>query len=182
MLLSTAMGPAPLEPPPPADGTLARAEAILTREEGRGRPFDAGFRAAPGRDRSGFDIMPSVAVKVGDDVDRCRAEIKPRLALYVGGMGARGKNFYNELAQRYGYEAAARTIQELYLDGRKSEAEAAVPDALVDEVALCGPRERIRERLEEWKAAGVTTLMVGGDTLAVRTMAERGFTRSARAR
>jgi hypothetical protein len=87
-------------------------------------------------------------------------------------MGARGKNFYNELVRRYGYEAAAGTIQDLYLSGRKAEAEAAVPDALVDDVALCGPRERIRERLAEWKAAGVTTLMIGGDATAVRTMAE----------
>jgi F420-dependent oxidoreductase-like protein len=120
----------------------------------------------------GFDIMPSVAVKVGDDVAACRAAIKPRIALYVGGMGARDRNFYNQLAQRYGYEEAARTIQDLYLGGKKAEAEAAVPDALVDEVALCGPRERIRDQLATWKAAGVTTLMVGGDAVAIRTVAE----------
>ncbi|HEY7648683.1 MAG TPA: LLM class F420-dependent oxidoreductase [Methylomirabilota bacterium] len=133
--------------------------------------LDEGFRArgsAPAR----FDIMPSVGVVVGDDVNACRARIKSRLALYVGGMGARQKNFYNELVQRYGYEGPARTIQDLYLGGRKAEAEAAVPDALVDDVALCGPRERIRERLAEWKTAGVTTLMVGGDATAVRTIAE----------
>jgi F420-dependent oxidoreductase-like protein len=134
--------------------------------------LDAGFRAAPDRDRTRFDIMPSVAVKVGDDVTRCRAEIKPRLALYVGGMGARGRNFYNDLAQRYGYEDAARRVQDLYLAGRKAEAAAAVPDALVDEVALCGPRERIRDRLAAWKEAGVTTLMVAGDDTALRTVAE----------
>jgi hypothetical protein len=98
--------------------------------------------------------------------------VKPRIALYVGGMGARGRNFYNDIARRYGYEAAAKTIQDLYLAGRKAEAAAAVPDELVDEVALCGPRERIRERLAEWKSAGVTTLMVAGDAEAVRTMAE----------
>jgi F420-dependent oxidoreductase-like protein len=133
--------------------------------------LEEGFRRA-GRSGDGFDIMPSAAVVVGDDVDACRASVKQRVALYVGGMGARGKNFYNELAQRYGYEGPARTIQDLYLSGRKAEAEAAVPDALVDEVALCGPRERIRERLAEWKAAGVTTLMVGGDANALRTVAE----------
>ncbi len=133
-----------------------------------------GFRAAGGSvsPRERFDIMPSVGVVVGDRVEDCRARMKRRLALYVGGMGARGKNFYNELVCRYGYEEAARTIQDLYLGGRKAEAEAAVPDALVDDVALCGPRERIRERLAEWKAAGVTTLMIGGDATAVRTMAE----------
>jgi hypothetical protein len=74
-------------------------------------------------------------------------------------MGARGQNFYFDLACRYGYDEGAHRIQELYLAGRKEDAVAAVPDALVDEVALCGPRERIRERLPAWKAAGVTTLI-----------------------
>ena len=139
--------------------------------------LDEGFRAAG---RAGtpaardFDIMPMVSVVVGPDVEACRAQVKPRVALYVGGMGARGRNFYNDIARRYGYEAAAKTIQDAYLSGRKAEAEAAVPDALVDEVALCGPRERIREHLAEWKASGVTTLMVAGDAEAVRTMAELG--------
>jgi F420-dependent oxidoreductase-like protein len=132
--------------------------------------LDAGFRARGARPQA-FDVMPSVAVVVGDRVEECRAPVKARLALYVGGMGARNKNFYNELARRYGYEEAARNLQDLYLSGRKAEAAAAVPDALVDEVALCGPRERIRERLAEWKSAGVTTLMVGGNADAVRTMA-----------
>jgi len=134
-----------------------------------------GFRAAgkAGTDAERrFDVMPLVHVILGDDVVACRAAVKPRLALYVGGMGARGRNFYNDVARRYGYDSAAKTIQDLYLAGRKDEAAAAVPDALVDEVALCGPRERIRERVAEWKAAGVTTLMVAGDAAAVRSMAE----------
>ncbi|PYN45719.1 MAG: LLM class F420-dependent oxidoreductase [Candidatus Rokuibacteriota bacterium] len=135
--------------------------------------LDAGFRAR-GTAPAAFDIMPMVAVVVGDDVAACRAGVKARLALYVGGMGARGRNFYNDIARRYGYEEAARTVQDLYLAGRKAEAEAAVPDALVDEVALCGPRERVRELLGEWRASGVTTLMVAGDRLAARTMAELG--------
>ncbi|MBI4268819.1 MAG: LLM class F420-dependent oxidoreductase [Candidatus Rokubacteria bacterium] len=133
--------------------------------------LDAGFRArggAPAR----FDLMPMVAVVVGDDLAACRAPVKAKLALYVGGMGARGRNFYNDIARRYGYEEAAKTIQDLYLAGRKAEAEVAVPDALVDEVALCGPRERIRELVAVWRASGVTTLMVAGDRLAARTMAE----------
>jgi F420-dependent oxidoreductase-like protein len=134
--------------------------------------LDDGFRAAPGRSRERFDIMPSVGVVVGDDVAACRTPIKARLALYIGGMGARERNFYNQLTCRYGYEAAAKTIQELYLSGRKAEAEAAVPDALVDDVALCGPRERIRERLAAWKGAGITTLMIGGDVTALRVIAE----------
>ncbi len=134
--------------------------------------LDEGFRSAGKPPGAAFDIMPSVAVAVGDDVNACRASIKGRLALYVGGMGARGKNFYNELARRYGYEAAAERVQDLYLGGRKGEAEAAVPDELVDEVALCGPRERIREHLAEWTAAGVTTLMVSGGLDALRLMAD----------
>jgi len=133
--------------------------------------LDEGFRAA-GKTPSGFDIMPGVVVKVGDDVAACRAALRPRLALYVGGMGARRRNFYNELVRRYGYDEAATKVQDLYLSGRKVDAEAAVPDALVDEVTLCGPRERIRDQLEAWKAAGVTTLMVSGDTGALRTVAE----------
>ena len=133
--------------------------------------LDEGFKAR-GRTREAFDIMPMVPVVVGHDAAACRALVKPRVALYVGGMGARGRNFYNDIARRYGYEDAAKTIQDLYLSGKKAEAEAAVPDALVDEVALCGPNERIREQLEEWKGAGVTTLLVAGDALAIRTLAE----------
>jgi alkanesulfonate monooxygenase SsuD/methylene tetrahydromethanopterin reductase-like flavin-dependent oxidoreductase (luciferase family) len=116
--------------------------------------------------------MPSCPVIVGDDVKACLATHKPAIALYVGGMGARSRNFYNEVVRRYGYEEAAAKIQDLYLAGRKAEAEAAVPDALVDEVTLCGPKERIRERLAEWKAAGVTTLGVRGKIEAIRLMAE----------
>jgi F420-dependent oxidoreductase-like protein len=134
--------------------------------------LEEGFRAAPGTSRERFDIMPSVGVVVGDDVAACRKPIKARVALYVGGMGARDRNFYNQLTCRYGYEEAAKTIQDLYLAGRKAEAEAAVPDALVDDVALCGPRERIRERLAVWHDAGLSTLMVGGDVAALRVMAE----------
>jgi F420-dependent oxidoreductase-like protein len=133
--------------------------------------LDEGFKRG-GRPREGFDVMPMVPVVVGADAAACRAVVKPRIALYVGGMGARGRNFYNDIARRYGYDAAAKTIQDLYLGGKKAEAEAAVPDELVDEVAFCGPRERIRERLAEWKTSGVTTIMVVGDAEAVRTMAE----------
>jgi F420-dependent oxidoreductase-like protein len=133
--------------------------------------LDEGFARA-GTSGAGFDVMPMVAVVVGDDVAACRRPVKAKLALYVGGMGARGRNFYNDLVRRYGYEAAAKAIQDLYLAGRKAEAEAAVPDALVDEVALCGPRERIRERLPDWTSSGITTMMLAGDGLAARTMAE----------
>jgi F420-dependent oxidoreductase-like protein len=130
-----------------------------------------GFKARGGPPAR-FDVMPMVAVVVGDDVAACRAAVKPRVALYVGGMGARGRNFYNDIARRYGYEDAAKRIQDLFLGGDKDGAAAAVPDALVDEVALCGPPARIREQLAEWTTSGVTTIMVSGDATAIRTMAE----------
>jgi alkanesulfonate monooxygenase SsuD/methylene tetrahydromethanopterin reductase-like flavin-dependent oxidoreductase (luciferase family) len=88
-------------------------------------------------------------------------------------MGARGRNFYNDLACRYGYEAAAKEIQDLYLDGNKQEATAAVPDELVDEVALVGPKERIADGLAAWKESGVTTMILGAQQPEVlRLMAE----------
>jgi F420-dependent oxidoreductase-like protein len=123
--------------------------------------------------RDGFDVAPSVNVVVSDDVAAARDALKSLLALYVGGMGARGANFYNALVRRYGYEQEAARIQELYLDGKQREAIAAVPDALVDEVSLVGPRERIAERLDAWRDSGATTLLVAThDPVALRTMAE----------
>ena len=86
--------------------------------------------------------------------------MRPFIALYVGGMGSRAKNFYNQLVQRYGFEEAAAEIQDLYLDGKKDEAAAAIPPELIDLVTMCGPRERVRERLEVYREAGVGTLIV----------------------
>ena len=95
------------------------------------------------------------------------------LALYIGGMGARGKNFYNDYAKRLGYEEAAAKIQDLFLDGKKAEAMAAVPDDLIDEVALVGPRERIAERVDVWKASPVNSMLIGaGQPDALRVLAE----------
>ncbi len=119
------------------------------------KPLQEGFAAAGGgKGLDRFDIAPFVSVSLGDDLEACRMPVKGMLALYVGGMGARGKNFYNDYAARLGYEEAAAKIQDLYLDGKKMEAMAAVPDQLVDDVALVGPRERIRERLQAWRQAG----------------------------
>jgi F420-dependent oxidoreductase-like protein len=115
--------------------------------------------ARGGRDGSGFDIAPMCPVMVGTDVQACRDMLKPYLALYVGGMGARDRNFYARLVSRYGYEAEAGRIQELYLDGRRGEAAGAVPDALVDETCLVGPPERIKDALQAWEEAGVRTLL-----------------------
>jgi len=95
------------------------------------------------------------------------------IALYVGGMGARGRNFYNDLVSRYGYEGEAAKIQDLYLEGRKGEAAAAVPDALVDEVTLAGPKDRLAGQLQLWKDSGVGTLIVGTFQVeALRVLAE----------
>jgi len=117
--------------------------------------------ARGGRTLDGFEIAAtSVPLVVTDDLESARDLVRPVLALYVGGMGARGKNFYNTLVGRYGYEAEAALIQDLYLDGKKRDAAAAVPDALVEEVALVGPRERIAERLDAWRECGVTTMIV----------------------
>ncbi len=123
--------------------------------------------------RNGFEIAPCVNVVVGKDVQACRDELKPQLALYIGGMGARGQNFYTRLVTRYGFEAEAAEIQSLYLDGKPRDAAAAVPDELVDEVALVGPKERIADRLEAWRECGATTLLCATHQLeALRKLAE----------
>jgi F420-dependent oxidoreductase-like protein len=107
-----------------------------------------------------LQIVVGVAVAIGDDVDPMLEQVRPQLALYIGGMGARGKNFYNDLARRYGYEDEARTIQDLYLDGRKDEAAAVVPEELVRAVSLVGPESYVAERVAAFREAGVTTLVL----------------------
>src|SRR3954464_5440869 len=128
---------------------VGESRALL--EEGAAR---AGHELAPD-----FDIAPTVNVAIDDDVDRARDLMRHFIALYVGGMGSRDKNFYNQLVQRYGFEDAAREIQELYLDGKKDEAAAAIPPELIDTVSLVGPRDRVRERLGVYRDAGVGTLI-----------------------
>jgi F420-dependent oxidoreductase-like protein len=124
-------------------------------------------------ERDGLDIAPAVPAVLSDDVESARDSLKGYYALYVGGMGARGENFYNELACEYGYEQAAGTIQDLFLDGKHRDAAAAVPDELVDELALVGPKERIAERLAAWKESGATTLLVSTrDAASMRAVAE----------
>jgi F420-dependent oxidoreductase-like protein len=112
------------------------------------------------RDLNGFDIAPMVQVSIDDDVDRARDSMRPYLALYVGGMGSREKNFYNQLVRRYGFEDAAQEVQDLYLDGKKDEAAAALPAELIDITTICGPADRVRERLAVYRDAGVGTLIV----------------------
>ena len=125
------------------------------------------------RAREGFDVAPSVPVVLIDDVQAGRDALKKYYALYVGGMGARGRNFYNDLFVRYGYEAEARVIQDLFLDGKQREAAAAVPDTFVDEASLVGPKERIAERVTAFSHAGATTLLVSTrQPEALRAVAE----------
>ncbi len=137
-------------------------------------PLEKGFaKAGGGKSMNDFDLAPMVHVVLGSDIESCRMPIRAMLALYIGGMGARGKNFYNDYAKRLGYDEAAATIQDLYLAGKKGEAMAAVPDRLVDEVALVGPAERIRERVSVWKASPVTTMILGTvQPEALRLLAE----------
>jgi F420-dependent oxidoreductase-like protein len=126
-----------------------------------------------------FDIAPNVTLCIDDELDRARDVMRPFLALYVGGMGSRKQNFYNALVRRYGFEQAAEEVQDLYLAGKKDEAAAALPAELIDITSLCGPRERIAERLDTYKAAGVGTLIttpvartLDGRVEMLRTLAE----------
>jgi F420-dependent oxidoreductase-like protein len=125
------------------------------------------------RAREGFDVAASAPVFVTDDVASGRDVLKQYFALYIGGMGARGRNFYNDLFTRYGYEREARVVQDLYLEGRRRDAAAAVPDAFVDEAALVGSKERIAARLDAWRESGATTLLVSTlDVESLRVVAE----------
>ena len=134
--------------------------------------FNAGFeKAGGGKSLKDFDVAPFVSVSMNDDLDVAFDALRPWLALYIGGMGAKGKNFYHDYATRMGYGDAAEEIQDLYLAGKKQEAEAKVPNELLDEVALVGPADRIRERLSRWKEAGkrgeVGSMLVGAQDPAV---------------
>jgi len=120
-------------------------------EEGAGRS---------GKTLESFDIAPTVNVFVTDDLERGRDAMRPFIALYVGGMGSRKQNFYNQVVQRYGFADDAKRIQDLYLEGKRDEAMAAIPDALIDTVSICGPKDHVRERLSVYRDAGVGTLGV----------------------
>jgi F420-dependent oxidoreductase-like protein len=160
-----------------ADGNLPffmspeKAEAIVgPTQEGRAR-------AGKSSDLADFDNAPYVRVSMGDDLARCRDALRPGLALYIGGMGARSANFYNDLARRIGYEAAAAEIQNLFLDGKREAAAAAVPDALIDETSLIGPPDRIRDRLQAWQDIAKkhwvgSLVLAGADIAALRVIAE----------
>jgi F420-dependent oxidoreductase-like protein len=117
-------------------------------------------RAKAGRTLDGFDVVPTVPLIIGDDVESCAALVRWYAALYVGGMGSREKNFYHALATRMGYGAAADEIQDLYLAKRKADAAAAVPFEFIDRTSLLGPVDRVAARMRDYAAAGVTTLSI----------------------
>ncbi|QDY09069.1 LLM class F420-dependent oxidoreductase [Micromonospora sp. HM134] len=141
-----------------ADGWLAVFYAPEFAEE-QLASVSAG-RAKAGKELAGFDVVPSVPVVVGDDIATCAELVRWYAALYVGGMGSRQQNFYNQLATRMGYGDAARQVQDLYLARQQRDAAAAVPMEFIDRTSLLGPKERIAERMREYAAAGVTTLSV----------------------
>ena len=150
-----------------ADGWLPHLyspthERVLTDQ------LDLGIAAA-GRTADEVEIVASVAVGLDDDLDAARDQVRPWLALYIGGMGARDRNFYTDLVRRYGWEQVADTVQDHYLDGRRDDAAAAIPDALVDELALVGPAERIADRLDAWRESRVTELVLRVDDVDVLT-------------
>ena len=122
-------------------------------------PLEAGAAAA-GRSLDDFRICPMVHTYISDDSASARDAMRPVLALYVGGMGSREKNFYNRLVSSYGFEAEAAQVQDLYLEGRRAEAMAALPDELIDMVTICGTRDQARARLRAYRDAGVDTLIV----------------------
>jgi F420-dependent oxidoreductase-like protein len=136
--------------------------------------LEAGFaKAGNGKSLATFDVAPTVACIIGSDLEACRLPLRMSLALYIGGMGAKDKNFYNAYIRKIGFEAEAVKIQSLFLDGKREEAIAAVPDALVDAMHLVGTPERIRERFAAWKDVPIGTLIVGTQQVeAVRLLAE----------
>jgi F420-dependent oxidoreductase-like protein len=140
--------------------------------------LNEGFARTGGtKSLANYDVTNNVAVIIGDDLDACRLPVKMQLALYIGGMGARGKNFYNEYASKIGFEEAAKKIQDAYLAGHKNDAIQAVPDALVDRLHLIGPKERIRDHYQAWKASKLGTMLVGtAQPEALRLMAELAAT------
>jgi F420-dependent oxidoreductase-like protein len=119
-----------------------------------------------------FEVAATVPVIIHDDVEEAAGFLRPVLALYIGGMGAREVNFHANVFGRMGYEAEAREIQDLYLQGKKEEAAALVPMSLIEETALIGPKEKIRDDIEQWRESCVTTMLLYGDADTLRTMAE----------
>jgi F420-dependent oxidoreductase-like protein len=124
-------------------------------------PLEEGARRA-GRSLDDFQVCPTVNVMISDDIESARNAMRPMLALYVGGMGSREQNFYNRLISSYGFEREARDVQDLYLEGRRVEAMEALPDEMIDMVSIVGPPAKAKEKIREFRDAGVDTLVVAG--------------------
>jgi F420-dependent oxidoreductase-like protein len=156
-----------------ADGWLPIFFSPTHYQETFGVHIESGFQKSDGKSYGNFDVAAQVYVVPGDDLEVCWNMLKPVVALYVGGMGAKGRNFYNDLASRFGFEEAAQDIQDLYLSGKRAEAVGAVPNELVDAVSLCGSKARIADRLQLWQESPATTLNVTTHSIeALRMMAE----------
>jgi len=160
-----------------ADGNLPFFMSPEKPEAVIGPVLEGRAKAGKSADLADFDNAPYVRVSMGDDLAKCRDALRPGLAFYIGGMGARSANFYNDLTKRIGYEAAAVEIQDLFLDGKREQAAAAVPDALIDEISLIGPPERIRDRLQAWQYIARknwvgSLVLAGADAAALRIIAE----------
>lgn len=156
-----------------ADGWLPVFYSPTHTPQVFGEILAEGFAAADENKRGRFTIAPSATVVVTADKDAAIRAVKPHLALYIGGMGAKGRNFYNDLAVRYGFADAAAEVQELYLDGKRGAAVAAIPDDLVDAVTIIGEEAEVREKLTIWKESGVDLLLVNTpDPVTLRKLPE----------
>jgi F420-dependent oxidoreductase-like protein len=156
-----------------ADGWVAMLYTPRQDSWYRARLAEGFARRSPERrGASEFEVVCAVPAIVHPDVETAADMIRPFVALYAGGMGAKGANFHHEVIARMGYEAEAVRIQELYLAGQKREAIAAVPTKLVEELALVGPVEKIRDELQAWNESVVTTMLVSGPPVLLRTLAE----------
>jgi F420-dependent oxidoreductase-like protein len=154
------------------DGWLAMLFSPTHQDANRAALHEGFSRPGARRTPEQFEVCATVPFIVSDDVEQAIDALRPFYALYFGGMGAKGTNFHANVAIRMGYEREVDEIQELYLAGRKEEAGAKIPRALIEELSLVGPREKIREDLEKWRESIVTTLLVSADAATLRTVAE----------
>ena len=155
-----------------ADGWMALFYSQHEGELYRPRLQEGFDRPGARRSWADFDVTATVPFIVHDDVEQAADVLRPMYALYFGGMGAKGRNFHHDVPVRMGYEAEMERVQELYLEGRKAEAGAAIPTALIEQLALIGPEAKVRHDLEAWRDSAVTTLLIGGDAAMVRKAAE----------
>ncbi len=155
-----------------ADGWMALFYSPEHEDLYRPRLEEGFAREGARRSWEDFEITATVPVIVHDDLEQAADMIRPMYALYFGGMGARGANFHHDVPVRMGYEAEMKVVQDLYLEGKKDAAAAAIPTALVEQLALIGPEDKIRHDLEKWRDSVVTTMLIGGDAATVRRVAE----------